>query len=104
MENLPVRHRAARSPGPIVAVDVGSTMALRAEVQERGIRGDVHPRPRDRDADEVQTRLEGWAGPPLVLVHPRVEHVSMFAFDRNRELIEEGVAGHRDHARLDLRR
>jgi ferredoxin len=37
-----------------------------------------------------QTRLEGWAGPPLVLVHPRVEHVSMFAFDRNREMIEEG--------------
>jgi NTE family protein len=90
MENLPVRIAAARGPGPIIAVDVGSTMALRAEVQEQGFAATYIRGLEIVMQTMVQTRLEEWAGPPLVLVHPRVEHVSMFAFDRNRELIEEG--------------
>jgi len=90
MENLPVQIAAARSPGPIIAVDVGSTMALRAEVQEQGFAATYIRGLEIVMQTMVQTRLEGWAGPPLVLVHPRVEHVSMFAFDRNREVIEEG--------------
>jgi NTE family protein len=90
MENLPVGMAAARSPGPIVAVDVGSTMALRAEVQEQGFAATYIRGLEIVMQTMVQTRLEGWSSPPLVLIHPRVEHVSMFAFDRNRELIEEG--------------
>jgi ferredoxin len=42
----------------------------------------------------MQTQIEGqlreWQGPPLILVQPRVEHISMFAFDRTPELIEAG--------------
>ena len=42
----------------------------------------------------MQTQIEGqlreWQGPPLVLVQPRVEHISMFAFDKTEELIEAG--------------
>jgi ferredoxin len=42
----------------------------------------------------MQTQIEGqlrdWRGPPLILVQPRVEHISMFAFDRTEELIEAG--------------
>ena len=42
----------------------------------------------------MQTQIEGqlreWQGPPLILVQPRVEHISMFAFDRNEELLEAG--------------
>ena len=90
MENLPVGIAAARSPGPIVAVDVGSTMALRAEVQEQGFAATYIRGLEIVMQTMVQTRLESWSSPPLVLIHPRVEHVSMFAFDRNRELIEEG--------------
>ena len=42
----------------------------------------------------MQTQIEGqlrdWSGPPLVLVQPKVEHISMFAFDKTAELIEAG--------------
>jgi ferredoxin len=42
----------------------------------------------------MQTQIEGqlrdWKGPPLVLVQPPVEHISMFAFDRTAELIDAG--------------
>ena len=42
----------------------------------------------------MQTQIEGqlrdWNGPPLILVQPRVEHISMFAFDKTPELIEAG--------------
>ena len=42
----------------------------------------------------MQTRWRAgsgdWTSPPLVLMQPRVEHVSMFGFGHNRELIEEG--------------
>jgi ferredoxin len=42
----------------------------------------------------MQTQIEGqlrdWKGPPLVLVQPRVDHISMFSFDRTAELIEAG--------------
>lgn len=90
MENLPVRVAAARSPGPVIAVDVGSTTALRAEVQEQGFAATYTRGLEIVMQTMVQTRLEHWTRPPLVLIHPRVEHVSMFAFDHNRELIEEG--------------
>lgn len=90
MENLPVRVAASRSPGPVIAVDVGSTTALRAEVQEQGFAATYTRGLEIVMQTMVQTRLENWTRPPLVLIHPRVEHVSMFAFDHNRELIEEG--------------
>jgi NTE family protein len=77
MENLPVGMAAARSPGPIVAVDVGSTMALRAEVQEQGFAATYIRGLEIVMQTMVQTRLEGWSSPPLVLIHPRVEHVSI---------------------------
>ena len=42
----------------------------------------------------MQTQIEGqlrdWSGPPLVLVQPKVEHISMFEFDKTPELIEAG--------------
>jgi len=89
-ENLPVRVAAAQRSGPILAVDVGSTSALRDEVQEQGFAATYIRGLEIVMQTMVQTRLEEWSSPPLLLVHPRVEHVSMFAFDRSRELIEEG--------------
>ena len=42
----------------------------------------------------MQTQIEGqlrdWSGPPLVLVQPKVEHISMFEFDKTPELIQAG--------------
>jgi NTE family protein len=90
VENLPVRAAATQGVGPIVAVDVGSTTALRAEVQEEGFAATYIRGLEIVMQTMMQTRLIGWTQPPVLLVHPRVEHVSMFAFEHNRELIEEG--------------
>lgn len=90
VENLPVQVGVIHGSGPIIAVDVGSTSALRAEVQEEGFAATYIRGLEIVMQTMVQTRLAGWSRPPLLLIHPRVEHVSMFAFDRNRELIEEG--------------
>ena len=42
----------------------------------------------------MRTMLEGvtrhWRGHPVLMVEPRVEHVSMFSFDETHEIIEEG--------------
>jgi NTE family protein len=97
LENLPVSAAAAFGQGAVLAVDVGSTSALRADVQEEGFAATY-----TRGLEIVmQTMMEGrlrrWTKPPLLLVHPRVEHVPMFAFNQNRELIEEG-----QRATLDL--
>ena len=91
VENLPVRLAASLRPGP----------------DHRGQRR-RHQHP-SRQAHEtegfaatyirgleivMQTQIEGqlrdWKGPPLVLVQPAVEHISMFAFDKTDELIEAG--------------
>jgi ferredoxin len=42
------------------------------------------------DSLEIEGQLRDWNGPPLVLVQPKVDHISMFAFDRTPELIEAG--------------
>ena len=39
---------------------------------------------------QIEDQLRDWNGPPLVLVQPRVEHISMFEFDKTPELIEAG--------------
>jgi hypothetical protein len=39
---------------------------------------------------QIEAQLRDWSGPPLVLVQPKVEHISMFAFDKTDELIDAG--------------
>ncbi|HEX6668501.1 MAG TPA: patatin-like phospholipase family protein [Gemmatimonadales bacterium] len=90
VENLPVRLAASLGSGPIVAVNVASTSVVRASHETEGFAATY-----SRGLEIVmQTQIEGqlrdWQGPPLILVQPRVEHISMFAFDRNEELLEAG--------------
>jgi NTE family protein len=90
IENLPVRVASALVPGPVLAVHVGATSTLRggfehegfAATYARGLELVMHAMLRER--------LEHWRTPPLLFVHPRVEHISMFSFTHTRELIEEG--------------
>ncbi len=96
-ENMPVQIAAARGDGPVIAVDVGANSAHRANVQEEGFAATYIRGLEIVMQTMMESRLRHWTAPPLVLVHPRVEHVSLFAFGHNRELIEEG---HR--ATLDL--
>ncbi len=93
VENLPLRFAAAAGGGPIIAVNLnplGPFDLTRTNVEEQGfastyIRG-LEMVMQAQSAD----RLRSWHTPPLVLVQPRVGHISMFAFDRTDDLIEEG--------------
>lgn len=90
VENLPVRVAAFHGRGPVLAVDVGATSIIRNHVEEAGFAATYVRGLEIVMQNMVQTRLERWTSPPLVLVHPRVEHVGMFGFGHNSELIEEG--------------
>lgn len=90
VENLPVRLAASLGQGPILAVNVAATSVLRGARETEGFAATYI-----RGLEIVmQTQIEGqlreWRGPPIILVQPRVEHISMFAFDRTEELIEAG--------------
>lgn len=89
-ENLPVQVAASRCEGPVLAVDVGSTSALRSNVQDEGFAATYIRGLEIVMQTMMESRLRRWTSPPLVLMQPRVEHVSMFGFGHNRELIEEG--------------
>ncbi|MEP6572227.1 MAG: patatin-like phospholipase family protein [Gemmatimonadota bacterium] len=90
VENLPVSVAAMTGTGPVIAVDVGSTTALRSEVQEEGFAATYIRGLEIVMQTMMVARLRNWTTPPLLLLHPRVEHVGMFAFNQSRELIEEG--------------
>lgn len=90
LENLPVRAALAISRDPIIAVDVGGTRVERKGVERKGFVATY-----SRGLEIVmQTlaaeHLNDWTDPPVVLVRPRVERVSMFAFNRTPFLLEEG--------------
>jgi NTE family protein len=90
LENLPVRAALAISRAPIIAVDVGGTRVERKGVERKGF---VTTYSRGLEI-VMQTlaaeHLQDWTDPPVVLVRPRVERVSMFAFNRTPFLLEEG--------------
>jgi len=89
-DNLPVGVAAGQDVDGVVAVDVGSSSALRAEVQESGFAA-VFARASEIVFQQMmEQRLSSWSGPPMLLVQPRVEHVPMLSFSHNRELIDEG--------------
>ena len=90
LENLPIRAALAVSRAPIIAVDVGGARVERAGVERKGFVATY-----SRGLEIVmQTlaaeHLHDWSEPPVVLVRPKVERVSMFAFNRTPFLIAEG--------------
>lgn len=90
IENLPIRAALALGRGPIIAVDVGSSGSRRHGIERQGFAATY-----TRGLEIVmQTLTEEllleWSSPPVVLVRPRVERVSMFSFNRTPYLIAEG--------------
>jgi NTE family protein len=90
LENLPVRAALAISRAPIIAVDVGGTRVERKGVERKGFVATY-----SRGLEIVMQTLAAehlneWSAPPVVLVRPRVERISMFAFNRTPFLLEEG--------------
>jgi len=90
IRNLPVRAAAGAGDTPVIAVDVGSSSVLRADVENSGFAATYARGLEIVMQTMAEESLRGWEKPALLLVHPRVEHVPMFAFDRTRELIDEG--------------
>lgn len=90
VENLPVSIARALGAELVLAVDVSASTALRADVQDEGFAA-VYTRATEIAMQSaLELRLRTWRAPPLYYVHPRVEHVSMFSFDRLREVVDEG--------------
>ena len=90
VDNLPVAVAAVQDVDGIVAVDVGSSSVLRAEVQESGFASVVARSSEIVFHHMLEMRLAHWTSPPMLLVLPRVEHVPMLSFAHHRELLGEG--------------
>lgn len=90
MDNLPVRMAAAAGEGPVVAVNVAATSVTREKIEEQGFAATYIRGLEMVMQVQIDAALRSWQGPPLVLVQPKVEDISMFAFDRTRELCDEG--------------
>jgi NTE family protein len=90
IENLPVRIAAAAGTGPVVAVNVAATSVLRTAIEQQGFAATYIRGLEVVMQTQIESHLRGWNSTPLVLIQPRVEDVSMFAFDRTDELIHEG--------------
>jgi NTE family protein len=89
-ENLPVRAALTQGRHPIIAVDVGGMRVERHAVERKGF-VTVYSRGLEIVMQTLaSTYLRDWTDPPVVLVRPRVERVSMFAFHRTAFLIAEG--------------
>jgi NTE family protein len=90
VENLPVRLAASLANGPILAVNVAATSVVRSSDETVGFAATYTRGLEIAMQTQIEGQLRDWQGPPLILVQPRVEHISMFAFDRNEELLEAG--------------
>jgi NTE family protein len=90
IENLPVRLAAALGSGPIVAVNVAATSIRRQTHETEGFAATYIRGLEIVMQTQIEGQLRDWSGPPLVLVQPKVDHISMFAFDRTAELIAAG--------------
>lgn len=90
VSNLPVGVARARGRDLAIAVDVGSPGTFTPDTHQAGFAA-VYARAIEIAIATMRTmELIHWQRPPLLLVQPRVEHIGMFVFDRNRELIDEG--------------
>ena len=90
VENLPVRMAASLGQGPILAINVAAMSVRRSALETQGFAATYSRGLEIVMQTQIETQLRDWKGPPLVLVQPRVEHISMFAFDKTEELIDAG--------------
>ena len=90
VDNLPVAVGGLGMDG-IIAVDVGSTdLSVTADIMTQGF-ASIYMRAATTMMHTLQQMpLDHWAGPPLILIRPRVAHYSWFGFGNTRALVDEG--------------
>jgi NTE family protein len=90
VDNLPVGVARVFGAELVVAVDISASSALREDIQDEGF-ARVFARATEIAMNSLlEQRLKRWTAPPLFYVHPRVEHIGLFEFDRLRDLVDEG--------------
>jgi predicted acylesterase/phospholipase RssA/ferredoxin len=90
IENLPIRAALTQGHLPIVAIDVGGARVERNAVERKGF-VTVYSRGLEIVMQTLAASyLDHWTEPPVVLIRPHVERISMFAFHRTAFLIAEG--------------
>jgi NTE family protein len=90
VSNLPVAATASRDRDLIMAIDVGSTAAIRPGIHAMGFAA-VYARAIEFGIQTMRTAaLLHWSRPPLILVQPDVHFGGLLSFHCNRELVAEG--------------
>ena len=90
VSNLPVGIAAARRRDLVIAVDIGSSSIVMDDVQHSGFAAIYARAIEIAILTMVDRQLKQWDQPPMLLLQPRVEHVPLFSFKHNGELIQEG--------------
>lgn len=91
LDVLPVREAVRWGAERVIAVDVGSEMTPPAEGYfDQGMIA-IHDRVLNLNLEQQRRAcLEGYAGPPMVYVRPKIGHLHGFDFDRTQFFLEEG--------------
>lgn len=90
IDNLPASIAAVHADA-VIAVDVGSFDLQRAEaIEQRGF-ANVYMRSATVMMHALQQFPFGaWSGPPMILIRPKLGHVSWLSFNHTAEVIEQG--------------
>ncbi len=90
MDNLPVAI-AGRGMDMVIAVDTGTSALLtEKDIAQHGFSA-IYMRAATTMMHALQLApLEHWAGPPMILIRPRVSHIGWFSFSHADEVMEAG--------------
>jgi NTE family protein len=90
VDNLPTGV-ASQGMDAVIAVDTGSSYLVKKEDIARHGFTAIYMRAATTMMHALQLHpLERWAGPPMILIRPRVNHIGWFSFSHARDLIEAG--------------
>lgn len=91
ISNLPVAIAARTDVDFVLAVDVGAASSLRRLVEKRGF-ATLYARAAEVMMQRLlESQIRGWRSPPLILVRPRLEQISLFSFAYKAEVLAEGA-------------
>lgn len=95
-DNLPV-NIAGPNMDAVIAIDVGiAEMPVSADVATQGFATVFMRAATMMMHNQQQFALEHWNGPPMLLVRPRVSHISWFSFSHTEELLKIGYESMKD--------